>query len=168
MIREAFRKSVRSEIVKQIPRRWLLATCICMLLLFAAILVFRPSREEHYLAETKIMVRPYTNALLTKQFEATIIQSIPSVIRLKVTAGMAARPGSGVPSVTNSAVIRIVVGGVTGPDAERLADQAAISLCSTTRQSFAAEATIVQKANRARPYSFFHDGIKPGFNRLFE
>jgi len=114
------------------------------------------------------MIRPYTNALLTKQFETAMIQSIPGVIRLKVTPGMNARPGSGVPIVTNTALIQIVVGGGTGPDAERLADQAAISLCSTARQSFAAKAEIVQKANRARPYSFFHDRIKPGLNRLFE
>lgn len=149
-------------------KRWLFAASAAMLLLVAMFFALLPSGENRYLAETRIMIRPYTNALLTKQFEAAMIQSIPGVLRLKVTPGMSARPGSGVPIVTNSALIQIVVGGATGPDAERLADQAAISLCSTTRQSFAAKAEVVQKANGARPYSFFHDRIKLGINRLFE
>lgn len=154
--------------MKRIPKRGLFTACIGILLLVATIFVIRPSGQNRYLAETRIMIRPYTNALLSREFESAIIQSIPGVIRLRVTPGLNARPGSGVPIVTNSALIQIVVGGATGPDAERLADQAAISLCSTTRQSFAAKAEIVEKANGARPYSFFHDRIKLGINRLFE
>jgi hypothetical protein len=86
-----------------------------------------------------------------------IIRTIPGVIRLRVSPGLNARPGSGVPIVTNSALIHITAVGVTGADAQRAADQAAISLCSTTRQIFAAKSEIVQKADSARRYSFFHD-----------
>lgn len=154
--------------MRKTTKRWIFAAGAATLLMVATVLSFRPSENMRYLAEAKVMIRPYTNAVACREFETTITKSIPGVIHLRVSPGLSATTGSGVPVVTNSALIQIVVGAATGPEAQRLADQATVSLCATTRQTYGVESVIVEKADRVRTYSYFHDRLKPSMGRLLK
>jgi hypothetical protein len=133
-----------------------------------ALLCFGPSGGPRFRAESIIIVRPYTNAVFTRSFEAHIIRTVPGVIRLWVTPGFSAIPRPGVTVITNSAAIHIISIGSTANDAQRAANDAAQRLCRVVLADYAATADIVQAATTARRYSFFHDRLQDGIIRWFK
>jgi hypothetical protein len=145
----------------------LLAGCgaFCVVL---ALLCFAPSGGPRFQAESAIIVRPYTNAVFTRAFEAHIIRTIPGVLRLRVVPGLSAVPRPGVTVLTNSAVIRIISIGSTTNDAQRAGNDAAQRLCRTVSADYAAATEIIDAATTARRYTFLdrlQDGIIHWFKR---
>jgi hypothetical protein len=71
------------------------------------------------------------------------------------------------PTFTNAAGIDIVVSGATPLEAQQLANDAAVALCAKARELYGGNAVVVDMANRARPYSTFHDSFMPRLATLF-
>ena len=139
------------------------ASCVVL-----ALLCFGPSGGPRFRAESMIIVRPYTNAVFTRSFEAHIIQTVPGVLRLWVTPVYSAIPKPGVTVTTNGAAIHIIAIGSTENDAQRAANDAAQRLCRVVLADYATTAEIAQAATTARRYSFFHDRLQDGIIRWFK
>jgi hypothetical protein len=148
--------------------RRFLFVCLGALLLGVSIWWLASSASGRYRAESRIVVQPYTNAIFTRSFESQAIQTIPGIIQLKVTPMVGALPKLWTPTNTNGAGIQIVVVGASALEAQRLANEGAAALCAATRKLYGGTAEIVERADRARPYSFFHDRLQPGVARLFK
>ena len=148
--------------------RRLLFACLGALLLGAAILWLATSGSGRYRAQSRVIVTPYTNAVFARSFESSVVQAIPGVIRLRVSPWYSARPTPTTASITNGAAIDIIVVGPTSLEAQRRANEAAVTLCANARQLYGGTAEAVDMADRARPYSFFHDSLQPGVARLFK
>src|SRR5437660_6917760 len=147
--------------------RRLLFACLGALLLGVAVLWFAPSGGRRYRAQSRIVVRPYTNGVFARSFESSAVRKIPGVIRLRVTPTYSALLTSTTPAITNGAGIEIIVVGATSLEAQRLANEAAVTLCATVQQLYGGTAEVVDMADRAQPYSFFHETLQPRVARLF-
>jgi hypothetical protein len=114
-----------------------------------------------------VVAKPYKNEFFARSFETHIIRVIPGVLALRVTPALSAIPGSGVPVVTNGVGFRIIAVGSTPEDAQRAANEAAAQLCGTTLTNYGVTGELVDRANSARTYSYFHDTFQPAIGRLF-
>lgn len=132
-------------------------------LIGSAIIWLTPSGSSSYVATSRVMVMPYTNAVFARSFELSVVQRSPGVMRLR---SFRAGPAATIPGMSGAG-IDIIVRGATSVEAQRLANEAAVTLCATARQLYGGTALVVGMANRARPYSAFHDSILPGVGGLF-
>jgi hypothetical protein len=148
--------------------RRLLFSCLGALLLGVSLLWLATSGTDRYQAQSQVVVKPYTNTVFTRSFESKVVHKIPGVIRLRVTPSFSARPTLTSLAVTNGAVIALIVAGATSLDAQRLANEAAATFCASAQQLYGGTAELIEMADRARPYSFFHDSLQPGIARLFK
>jgi len=115
-----------------------------------------------------VVAKPYTNAFFARSFESHIVQTIPGVLALRVTPICSAIPGSGVPVLTNGVGIRIIAVGPTPEEARRAANEAAVQLCRTALTNYGVTGELVDRADSARKYSYFHDTFQPAIARLFK
>ena len=147
--------------------RLLLIACFGALILGVAVLWLAPTGSGRYVATSRVVVMPYTNAVLGPSFELGVVKKSRGVIRFRFFTSFSTRPTPTTPGITNGAGIEIVVSGATSVEARQLANEAAVTLCASARQLFGGNALVVDLANRARPYSPFHDSVMPGVERLF-
>ena len=145
----------------------LLLIAIGALLLVGVALLFAPSGTRRYRADSMVLAKPYTNVFFGRQFESHVVQTIPGVLALRVTPAFSAIPGSGVPVLTNGVGIRIIAVGSTPEEAQRVANEAAAQLCRTGFTNYGVTGELVDRANSARSYSYFHDTFQPAIGRLF-
>lgn len=148
--------------------RRLLFACFGALMLGAAILWLATSGSGRYRAQARVIVTPYTTAFFTRSFESSVVQAIPGVMELRVFPSYSARPTPTTPTITNGAAIDIIVVGLTSLEAQRIANEAAVTLCAIARKLYGGTADVVEMADRARPYSFSHDRLQPRVARLFK
>jgi hypothetical protein len=134
---------------------------------FFGILWLLPSGDRRYIARASVVVMPYTNALIAPSFEAGVVQRSRGVMRVFVSPGLSPKPTPTSPTFTNGARIDIIVSGATSLEAQQLANDAAVALCASARQLYGGNAMVVDMANRARPYSTFHDNFMPKLAKLF-
>jgi hypothetical protein len=126
-----------------------------------------PSRSARYIASARVMVMPYTNAIFAPSFEAGVVQCSQGVLRLQIFPSLSPKPMPTSPTFTNGACIDIVVSGASSLEAQQLANNAAVALCANVRQLYGGNALVVDMANRARPYSTFHDAFMPRVAKVF-
>jgi hypothetical protein len=150
-----------------INSRFMLVGFLAALGVFVAVLWLVPSRSTRYVASSRVMVMPYTNAVFAPSFEAGVVQQSKGVMRLRVFPSISAKPTPTSPTFTNGAGIDIIVTGATSLEAQQLANDAAVALCSSARRLYGGNALVVDMANRARPYSTFHDAFMPKLAKLF-
>lgn len=108
-------------------RRTIIGGFLAMVFL-AGIFIFHQLRDDRraHIAESLLIVRPFNNALLTRAFEREVRRSSPGIARLGF---LQETTMNGAIKLTNG-VIRLVTTGVTGADAERLANSAAQEVCA--------------------------------------
>lgn len=137
------------------------------ILVVVAVFLLAPSGGRRYLAQSVVIAKPYTNALFARSFETHVIQMTPQVLRLRVMPAFNAMPGLGTPVLTNGVWIRIFVVGATAQDAERVADEAAASVCWTLLTNYGVAGAIIERGHSVRSYSHFHDRFQPAVARFF-
>lgn len=145
----------------------LLFACLGALLLGIAILWVAPPGTR-YRAISHVVVSPFTNAVFTRSFESNVVQRIPGGIRLRVFPSYSALATPTTPAITNGVGIEIMVDGASWLEAQRLANDAAVTVCATARQLYGGSADVIDTANQARPYSVFYDNLQRGVARLFK
>lgn len=148
-------------------KRFLLIGFGALLLIIVALQIATPGGRR-YRADSMVILKPYTNAFLARSFESHIIQTCPGVLALNATPAYSARPGSGVPVLTNGVGIRVLAVGRTPEGAQRAANEAAAELCRTAMAEYGASGELVDRANSARKFSYFHATLQPTVARLFK
>ena len=142
---------------------------VAVLLVIVVVFSFAPvGGPSCYRAESRVIAKPYTNALFARAFETHVVQTIPGVLRLRVASTFSGIPSSGAPVLTNGVAIQVIAVGPTAQDAERAANEAAATLCRTVLTNYGVAGQIVDRANIARSYSYFHDSFQPAVARLFK
>ena len=150
-----------------LSKRLTLAVSITVVVVIA-VLFFAPASSRGYRAESFVIAKTYTNAFFARSFEADLIRTTPSVLRLRVRSMFIGIPGGGAPVVTNGVGIRIFTTGPTVEDAQRAANVAATQVCQTVLTNYGIEGFVAERANSARSYSYFHDSFQPAVRRLFK
>ena len=107
----------------------LLFAALGVLLLGITLVCVATSSGPRYRAESFIVVRPFTNAVFARSFEAQVIGTIPGVLRLELVPMRSAIPPSMTPGATNGAGIRILAVGATAEGAHCAATNGATRLC---------------------------------------
>jgi hypothetical protein len=132
---------------------------VCILL----VLAFRPPVYRSYSA---VMIRPFTNAVFGRPFEAQILKSIPAIHKLTVTPGFTNAAalnawytnkvvsGPGSPS---SAAINIMAVGSSPQDAQNAADDAAAQLGAVLRLQYGMSVDITMRAQGASRWLFINE-----------
>jgi hypothetical protein len=146
----------------------LLPIAIGALLLAGLALLLTVPGKRQWRAETMVIVKPYTNVLVSRSFESHFVRTIPGVLSLRVGPSLSAIPGSGKPVTTNGAGIWIAAFGRTPEEAEKVANEAARTLCWTVFTNYGAKGDVVDTASSARKYSFFHDSFEPTIDRMLK
>ena len=141
---------------------------VAILLLGIALFWLAPTRGGRYQAQSRVIAMLCTNAVFGRSFESRVVQRVPGVIGLRVYTSFSTRPTPTTPGLTNGAGMDIVVLGETSAEAQRLANEAAVTLCATVRQLYGGTASVVDLANGARPYSYFHETLELKVARLFK
>ena len=139
-----------------------------VLLLIVIVLQFMPAGNRRYRADSLVVARPLTNALLARSYEAHVVRTIPGVLRLQVSPTFSGVPTPGIPPVTNGVGIRIVAFGATPEDAQQAANEAATQLGRTVLTNYGVSGVIADVATSARRYSYFHDSFQPAVGRIFK
>jgi hypothetical protein len=141
-------------------------TAAALLVLIGIALQVAPSRRHGYKAEAQMVAKPYTNAVFDRSFEARVVSTMPSVLRLWLTPSFSVPPSSGTPGVTNGVAIRVYAVGPTPTDAQRAAHDAAENLCAIVRTNYGLSGEVIDLGS-AQEYSYFHDTFQPAVGRLF-
>src|SRR5437016_6337862 len=149
-------------------KRRLLIAGAGVVLVSAGLFYLASSGGPRYRAESVVIIKPYTNAVFARSFEAQVIHTIPGILRLEVVPTRGAAPPLMTPGITNGAGIRIVSVGSTAQDAHRAATNAAAQLCVTVHDLYGSTAEVLDNTDRSRRYSFFHDSLQPNIIRMFK
>jgi hypothetical protein len=132
--------------------------------LLVGTLVFRGSFDHSraYIAESLLVVRPFTNALLLPAFKREVMRSSPGIVRLgfELTT-FADRTSKGITYQTNG-VIWLLAAGATAADAERLANTASEGVRVALGQRYGVAATPLTQA-RSAPSSALHEPFRLRF-----
>ena len=113
-----------------------------------------------YTGNSSVRVSPYTNAIFSRSFESAIRQGNQGVKRLFVFPVFSVGPTLTSPGQKSGAVIGIITRGTNALEAQRFADEAAVTVCASVRQCYGVTA-VIGRANQAKPYSFYHDTFIP-------
>jgi hypothetical protein len=108
-------------------------------------------RPPAYWAFSAILVHPYTNAVFARSFETQMIQSIPRLRRLTVSAeshGTNAPYGAG---------IRLMALGPSPQEAQKAAEDAATQLCAIVQRWYGAKAVVTQHPGRTGRWVFLFE-----------
>jgi hypothetical protein len=149
-------------------KRRLLFAVLGVLLLGIVLFRVATSTGPRYRAESFIIVKPYTNAVFARSFEAQVLSTIPGVLRLEVVPARSAILPSMTPGATNGAGIRILAVGATAEGAHYAATNAATRLCVIIHDLYGSTGELVDTTDRSRRYSFFHDSLQPNVIRMFK
>jgi hypothetical protein len=145
---------------------------LTLLLLIAILLRFAPRSHRRYRADSLVIARPVTNALLARSFETRISRPVPGVLRLEVrptfSSPLGLPPSSIQAAKPNAVGIRIIAVGPVPENAQRAANDAAALLCRTILTNYGVTGEIVDPAAASRRYSYFHDTLQPALGRLFK
>jgi hypothetical protein len=138
-------------------RRVVIVGCLA-LALFVGTLVFRKSGNDSraYAAESFLIVRPFTNALLGRAFEREVRRSSPGIARLGFevsTFGITTPNGT---TCQTNGFVRLVAAAGTAADAERLANDASDRVRVILRQQYGIKTTPIGHAQSA-PSSAFQE-----------
>lgn len=148
-------------------KRLLLIAVGALLLVSFVLLHFRGSGNRQWRAETLVIVKPYTNALVSRSFKSHIVRTIPGVLSLGVGPSLSGSPGSGTPASTNGVGMVIVAFGTTPEEAEGAANEAARRICQIALTNYGGTGEVIQQAMSARKYSYFQDSFRPTIVRWF-
>ena len=106
--------------------------------------------------------------VLARAFEEQVIRTIPGVLRLEAQSTFSVTRPPGMPSTTNrEMMIRVIAVGQTPEGAQLAANDAASMICRTTLTNYGVTGMVIDRADRARSYSYFHDSFQPAIARLF-
>jgi hypothetical protein len=132
--------------------------------LLVGTLVFRGSVDHSraYIAESLLVVSPFTNALLLPAFKREVMRSSPGIVRLGFELSTSAdRTSKGITYQTNG-VIWLLAAGATAADAERLANTASEGVRVALGQRYGVAATPLIQAHSA-PSSALHEPFRLRF-----
>ncbi len=150
-------------------RRRLGFAAAALLLLGAGVLLWSSFLgAPRYLASSRVILSPYTNALRTRSFEEDARKAIPTVFRLTAVLTLSAIPGAGLPVTTNGVMVEILVLGASTNEAIRIAGEAAPQLLRFASERYGCKGEIVMGPRNYRPYSFFHDDLQLKVERLLK
>lgn len=132
--------------------------------LLVGTLVFRGSfgHSRAYIAESLLVVRPFTNALLLPALKREVMRSSPGIVRLGFELSTCADTTSkGITYQTNG-VIRLLAAGATAADAERLANTASEGVRVALGQRYGVAAAPLSQAHSA-PAAALHEPFRLRF-----
>lgn len=141
---------------------------LIVLLVGITLFVLPRAGGPRYRTESCVLAQPYTNVLFARAFEAHVVQTLPGVLRLRVTPAFRAIPGSAARVLTNGVAIHIIAVAPTAHDAEHAANDAATRLCKTVLTNYGVTGQVMEHAVATRRYSFLHDSFQPAVARLFQ
>ena len=118
------------------------------------------SAATAYTGGSAVHIRPYTNAVFTGSFQATMVQKNPGLVRLLVFPIFDANHNK------CGAVIGIITRDTNSVAAGWLAQQAATNISASVQQLYRVNARVNNQANQPRPYSFYRDTFTPEAVRL--
>jgi hypothetical protein len=144
-------------------RRIAIGGCLALVLLLGT-LVFRASLDDSrpYIAESLLIVRPFSDVLLRRSFEREVRGSSAGI---RLLGFAVSRSGVTTPKATSwqtNGIIRLVAAGGTAAEAERLANNAADGIRAALRQHYGISATAIGRAYSA-PSSALHEPFRLRF-----
>jgi hypothetical protein len=120
-----------------------------------ALLTFLISaRAPVFMAESCIIVRPFTNVFFAPLFETQTIATHPGLARLRVTPAFTRPAGTSTAFTTNGVAIHMMAIGPTAERAKTAANDAARGMCRTVSTNYGVTAEVLQEATSARSCSY--------------
>lgn len=154
-----------------VSKRIILASVGALLVVLVLIWLI-PSRDAGYRAVSVVRAntKNRTNTISTRTLETQVMHAAPGVLKVAISSIVTtyvSNPGPGDSAVTNAMDIFIMAGGPTAEEAQRVANEAAATVCATILTNYGVTGEIFQKA-KARPYSFLKDKVRPIGTRLYQ